>query len=221
MSKSLVKIDVNAEVYEDSIDFRMGPFKGYMEAVQGEKEVFADTTYPWCNPKRASILPASTNKQLCGLLHGVRGCGVTTALLSAVTFVLYCVLALRSLKGEYVAKTARTAMALHLLQATLAFVTVALWAGLSSLYASSLQKALGPEFAEFSLPYGRSFHRVIVVGFLALVAAAALHAMAKRSVDAIQRDVTIERKRSEFELKEAAEKARRQAEDELKVDQLV
>lgn len=216
-----MKIDANAQVYEDSIDFRMGPFKGYLQAIQGENEVFTETSYPWCSSSTATILSASTSKQLCGLLRGVRGCGIITALLGAFTFLLYCVLSLRSLKSENLARTARFSMALHLLQATLAFITVGLWAGLCRTYHSALQKALGPEFADFSLPYGRSFHRVIVVGFLALACAVSLHTMAKRSVGAIEREATIERKRSEFELKEAAEKARRQAEEELKVDQLV
>lgn len=220
-TKSLVKINPQAEIYEDAIDFRMGPFKTYMGAVQGEKEIFAYTTYSsWCSPSTSTFVINSAS-QLCGLLHSVRATGVVTAILGVVTFFLYCILAFRSLKGGYVAKTARASMILHFVQSAFAFTTVGLWVALDKTYLSSLKSTLGPNFADFPLPYGRSFYRVVVVGILAVVAAVALHTLATKSVGAIERQATIERKRSEFEMREAAESARRQAEEELKAENLV
>ena len=219
---SLVKINPQAEIYEDTIDFRMGPFKTFMEAVQGETVIFAFTTYSsWCSPSTATDFINPSANHLCGLLHSVRATGVVTAALGIVTFFLYCILAFNSLKGEYVAKTARASMLLHLIQAGFAFTTVALWVALDKTYLSSLKSTLGPNFADFSLPYGRSFYRVVVVGILAVIAAVALHALASKSVGAIERQATIERKRSEFEMREAVESARRQAEEELKAETLV
>lgn len=220
-TRSLVKINPQAEIYEDAIDFRMGPFNTYMEAVQGENVIFASTTYSsWCSPSTSTFVNPSAN-HLCGLLHSVRATGVVTAALGVVTFFLYCILAFNSLKGEYVAKTARASMLLHLIQAGFAFTTVALWVALDKTYLSSLKSSLGPNFADFSLPYARSFWRVVVVGVLAVIAALALHTLATKSVGAIERQATIERKRSEFEMREAAESARRQAEEELKAETLV
>lgn len=218
---SLVDISPKAEIYEDTIDFRMGPFKTLMEAVEEETVVFSSTSYSdWCSPSASSFHNPSAH-HLCGLLHSVRATGVVTVILGVVTFLLYCILALRSLKGQYVAKTARVSMFLHIVQAGCAFATVGLWMALARVYHSSLTSSLGPDFASFSLPYGRSFYRVVVVGILALISAAALHTMAAKSVGAIEKQATIERKRSEFELREAAESARRQAEQELRADNMV
>lgn len=218
---SLIDISPKAEIYEDTIDFRMGPFKTFMEAVQEETVVFSYTSYSdWCSPSASSFDNPSAH-HLCGLLHSVRATGVVTAILGGATFLLYCILAFRSLKGQYIAKTARVSMVLHIVQAGCAFATVGLWMALTKAYHSSLTSALDPEFASFRLPYGRSFYRVVVVGILALVSAAALHIMAAKSVGAIEKQATIERKRSEFELREAAESARRQAEQELRAENMI
>jgi hypothetical protein len=217
---SLVKIDSHAEIYEDDIDFHMGPFRTFMEVTQGDVQVFSKNTYPWCT-QEASTLSHSADRRLCSLLQGVQATSVLSVITGGIAFLLYCMLAFRSLKGEYVARTARVAMSLHITQAVLAFLSLGLWLALMRVYQSSLQSSLGPNFADFSLPHGRSFYRVVIVGILALVAAGGLHTMAGRSVSAIQKRETIARKRSEFEMKEAAEAARMQAEEELKDEQLV
>lgn len=65
-----------------------------------------------------------------------------------------------------------------------------------------LVTALGPNFAQFSLPYGPSFKRAIAAGVMALLAAVMAYKMGKVSQSMQEKVVIIQRKRSEFELKE-------------------
>ena len=221
MQKSLVKFAPNAAVYEDYVSFHMGPFHGEMSAVAGEQEVFHEHSYMWCNKGNTGIIPAATAGKLCHLLHGVQAMGIITAILGGITFVIYMFLAFRSLKGEHVAKVARISAGLHGLQAAFAFACAAMWAVLMDLYKKDLLTVLGPTFSDFTMPYGRSWIRVCWVGALALASAFALNLMAKRSIGAIDKHNTIQKKRSDFEMKEAAERAARLGEEELKADQLV
>jgi hypothetical protein len=199
----------------------MGPFKGEMSAVAGEKEVFHEHSYMFCNKGNTGIIPAATAGKLCHLLRGVQATGIMTAVLGGITFLIYMFLAFRSLKNEYVAKLARTSAGLHGLQAACAFACAALWAVMMNLYKKDLLAVLGPTFSDFTMPFGKSWIRVCLVGALALASAFALNVMAKRSIGAIDKRDTIEKKRSDFEAKEAAEKAARLGEAELKADQLV
>lgn len=45
--RSMITFEPNAAVNEDNVDFRMGPFKGQMQAVAGDKDIFSETGYQW------------------------------------------------------------------------------------------------------------------------------------------------------------------------------
>ena len=51
-NESLVTFDANAQVYEDNIRFRMGPFGAYLHASAGEQELFTESGYKWCVASR-------------------------------------------------------------------------------------------------------------------------------------------------------------------------
>lgn len=87
-----------------------------------------------------------------------------------------------------------------------------------SIYTQALKSGLGPDFGNFALPLSKGWRYALVSGIFGIISTACLFTMAKRSVQAKERVATIERKRSEFELKQMEEDARKRAEENLKVE---